>query len=47
MKSGKSQFKHQTSQVASQEQSLLLPLAPSEGHSLPPPPVWLSECGDD
>lgn len=47
MKGGKSQFKHQTNQVTSQKLSLLSPLAPNKGHSLPPPPVWLSECGND
>lgn len=47
MKSGKFQFKHQTNQVASQKLSLLSPLAPNKGHSLPPPPVCLSERGNE
>lgn len=47
MKYGKSQFKHQTDPVASQELSLLLPSAPKKRHSPPPPSTFLAEHGND
>ena len=47
MKCGKSQFKTQTNQAASQGLGLLSPLAPKKGHSLSPPPALAAECGND